>query len=353
MSVVEINGRGHGQPFTHIFNFDSLSKDVTYADVFQCFVRKKKYHGNELDSGLSKPLADIIAREYGTVLESCSDDLKQYFLGRLVEDEVVRKSLAVHIATLLAKKGVKTARDKLTHIITNAIAQHVSAHTAVAVHHGVTIATLNTACISTATSTEAAVGFVVGAVLTKVFAAHIAAVLAKVLVPETFRVLVMAVIPKMFYVGATAATAHSLTAKASAATAAGVLHVLIVPLAATYVGYKVNMLPNELGKSIAKAVKKDLDGDFRTITAQVLDEIAEEVCDLEKLASAFVGEWEKVLDGLHDTDPTVMALYQEVESGVGYINGIREMVEASEALNNPRNVQPAQVADFVCVMCDV
>ena len=353
MSVVETNGRGNGQPHTHIFNSDSLSEVVTYANVFQRFIRKEKYHGNDLDSGLSKPLADVIAWEYCTLLESCSDDLKQYFLGRLVEDEVVRKSLAVHIATLLANKGVKTARDKLTHIITHAIAQHVSTHTAVAVHHGVTVTTMHTATFTTGASTGDVVGFIVGAVITKMFAAHITVVLAKVLVPETFRVLVTAVIHKMFYVGATAAATNSLTAKASVATAAGFLHAIIIPLIISYVGYKVKTLPNELGKSIAKGVKQDLDGNFRTITEQVLDEMAKEVCDLEKLASAFVGEWEKVLDGLDDTDPAVMALYQEIESGVGYVNSIQEMMEADEALNGPHDVQPAHVADFVCPTCDL
>ena len=84
---------------------------------------QEKYHDHALDSGLSEPVAGIIAKEYATVVESCSDDLKQYIVGRLLEDEVVRKSLAAHIATLLAKNGVKTARDKLTHLITHAIAQ--------------------------------------------------------------------------------------------------------------------------------------------------------------------------------------------------------------------------------------
>lgn len=359
MSVVEIDGRGNGQPRTHIMSFDSLSDDATYANVFQRFIRKKKYHGNALDSRLSKPLADIIAKKFGTVLESCSDDLQQYFLGRLVEDEVVRKTLAVHIAARLANKGIKTPRDKLTHMITHAIAQHVSTHTAVAVHHGVTVATQHTAAVTAGTSTGALVGSIVGAVLIKAFAAHISVILPKILASETFRALVMVATHKIVCVSATAATANLLAAKAGATTAAAFLPIIIVPLAVTYAVYKVKMLPNELGKSIAKGVKKDLSGNFGSITEQVLDEMAKEVFDLEKLATAFVDdimtydEWEKVFDGLDDIDPAVMALYQEIGRGVGYVNDIHEMIEADEALRDPHDVQPAHVADFVCATCDL
>lgn len=53
MSIVEIDGLGAGQPRTHILNSDSLSQNATDVDVFQCFIRKTKYHHHALDSGLS------------------------------------------------------------------------------------------------------------------------------------------------------------------------------------------------------------------------------------------------------------------------------------------------------------
>lgn len=79
MSIVETDGYGNRRSCTHILNTDSLSRNVAYADVFQCFIRKKKYHNHTLDSGLSEPVAGIIAREYGTMLESRSDELGRFF----------------------------------------------------------------------------------------------------------------------------------------------------------------------------------------------------------------------------------------------------------------------------------
>ena len=358
MSIVETDGHENGRPRTHILNSDSLSENATYANVFQCFIRKKNYHDHALDSGLSEPIAGIIAKRYSMVLESCSDDLRQYFLGRLVEDEVVRKSLAIHMATLLAKKGIKTARDKLTHMITHAIAQHASMHTTVAVQHGVTVATQHTAAVTAGMSTAAVVGSIVGAVLIKAFAAHITVILPKILASESFRMLVMAATHKVVYVSATAATANLLAAKAGAATASAVLHAMIGPVAVIYVVYKLQRLPNELGESIAKGVRKDLDGSFRSVTEQILDEMAKDVYDIEKLASAIVGDiitvdgWEKDFEGLDVADPALIDLNHEIASGLGYAKDIRNMNKADEVTDVPDESLPAYRADFVCVSCD-
>lgn len=359
MSIVETDGRGDGHPRRHILNTDSLSDNATYVNVFQRFIRKKKYHNHALDSGLSGPVATIIAKRYGDMIQSCSDDLRQYFLSRLVEDEVVRKSFIAHIATLLAQKGTKTARDKLTHMITHAIAQHVGTHTHVAVQHGVTVATQHTAAVTAGTSAGAVIGSIVGAVLIKAFTAHITVILPKILASETFHMLVMAATHKIVYVSATAATANLLAAKAGAATASAFLHAMIGPVAVIYVVYKLNRLPNELGKGIAKGVKQDLDGSFRTLTAQVLDEMARDVYDLEKLASAVVDDiitvdgWEKRFEGLDVADPAIMALNHEIERGVGYAKDFQETAKADKTLNVPHKGSPAPEADYVCVMCDL
>ena len=359
MSIVETDGLGDGHPRTHILNSESLSRNATYADVFQCFIRKKKYHDHALDSGLSEPVAGIIAREYGTVVESCTDDLKQYFLGHLIEDEVVRRSLAVHIATLLAKKGIKTARDKLTHLITQAIAQHASTHTNLAVQHGVTVATQHTAAVTAGTSTGAVVGSVIGAVLIKVFASHITVILPKILASETFHMLVMAATHKIVYVSATAATANLLAAKAGAATASAFLHAIIGPVAVIYVVYKLNRLPNEMGDSVAKGVRKELDGSFRSITEQVLTEMAKDICNLEELASAVVDDiitvdgWEKHFDGLDITDPAIIDLNHEIASGVGYAKDFHKMTKAEEMLDVSDESPPSYHADSICPTCSL
>lgn len=289
------------------------------------------------------------------MLESCSDDLEHYFLGRLVDDEVVHKSLAVHIAEILAKKGIKIARDKLTHMITHTIAQHAGTHTTIAVQHGVIVATQHTAVATAGTSTAAVVGSIVGTVLIKAFAAHITVILPKILASETFRMLVMAATHKVVYVSATAATANLLAAKAGAAT----LHAIIGPVAITFVGYKLKRLPNDLGKSIARGVRKDLEGSFGSITQQVLDEMAKDVYDIEKLASAVfdkiitVDGWEKSFEGLDVADPAILALNHEIGRGVGYAKGFRKMTKADETVNVPHESPPACVADLVCVTCDL
>ena len=357
MSIVETDGLEKGKPRTHILNSDSLSQNATYADVFQCFIRKKKYHDHALDSGLSEPVAAIIAREYGTVVESCSEDLKQYFLGRLIEDEVVRKSLAVHIATLLAKKGVKTARDKLTHLITQAVAQHASTHTNLAVQHGVTVATQHTAVVTAGTSTGAVVGSIVGAILIKVFASHITVILPKILASETFHMLIAAATHKIVYVSATAATANLLAAKAGAATASAFLHAIIGPVAVIYVVYKLNRLPNELGGSVAKGVRKELDGTFRSITEQVLKEMGKDICNLEELAKAVVDDiitvdgWEKHFEGLDVTDPSIVDLNHEIASGVGYAKDFHKMAKADETPVVLDESPPAYHAVSICPTC--
>ena len=364
MSIVEMDGHNVGLPRVHILNTehilnkDNLSKNATYINVFQHFIRKKKYRNHTLDSGLSEPVAGLIAKRYGDMIETCSEDLEQYFLSRLVEDEVVHKSLVGHIATLLAKKGIKIARDKLTHLITHAIAQHIGAHTTIAVHHGVTLATQHTAAATAGTSAGAVIGSIVGVALIKAFAAHVAIILPKILASETFRILVMAATHKIVYVSATAATASVLAAQAGAIKVSAFLHAILGPLAIIYAMYRLTTLPIELGKSIAKGVKNDLDGNFKTITKQVLDEMAKDVYDPEKLASAVIDNiisvdgWEKKFEGLDVADPAVMALNHEIERAAGYIKDFCEMTKGDETLNILHENHQARAADFICVICN-
>ncbi|MCJ1402264.1 hypothetical protein MMC11_005484 [Xylographa trunciseda] len=356
VSIVEADGHLAGNPRTHRPGLDS------YLKVFGCFIAHEPYHSHALDSALSVPIAGIVSDNYGTFLGSHAPEIEQYFLAQITGDEVVRKTLMTHVATELGKKGLKTARGKLTHLLIHSMTQHAAhTHVGIAVQHSVVLATQHTTAVAAGTSVGSAAGSVIAALLVKALAMHIGVILPKIISSAAFKAIIMAATHKVVCVTATVAAANMLAVKFGAAGAATFAHLIVGPLAAGFIAYKIKNLPKDLGKSISKGVTDDLEGTFRSMTQTVIEEMKKEVCNMDAMAAAVVGEiitvegWERHFENVDISNPSVVELNHAVVSDGHYAGAIHEMMKAQVEIpvKEDEEAPPAYQADFVCYVCTV
>ncbi|MCJ1394384.1 hypothetical protein MMC18_007262 [Xylographa bjoerkii] len=356
VSIVEVDGISAGHPRTHRPGLDS------YLKVFGCFIAREPYHTHALDSALSVPIAGIVSDNYGAFLGSHAPEIEQYFLSQITGDEVVRKTLMAHVATELGKKGVKTARGKLTHLLIHSLTQHAAhTHVGIAVQHSVVLATQHTTAVAAGTTAGSAAGSLIAALLVKALATHIAAVLPKLIASAAVKALIMAATHKVVCVTATVVAANLLAAKFGAAGAATFAHLVVGPLAAGFIAYKIKNLPKDLGKSIAKGVTEDLEGTFRSMTQTVLEGMKGEVCNMDAMAAAVVGEiitvdgWERHFENADPSIPSVVELNRAVAADGHYASALREMMKGQVQIlaTEDEEAPPPYRADFVCYVCTV
>ena len=117
-----------------------------------------------------------------------------------------------------------------------------------------------------------------------------------------------------------------------AAGAAMLVHVFAAPLAAGVIGATLYRLPTSLGKKVAKGVQDALSGEFRSMTGQVLDTLAENVLSVEALGNAVVGEivgmenWQQMFEGV-SANP---GLDSDMRRDIGNIDDIRKTLWTSQ-----------------------
>ncbi|MCJ1320928.1 hypothetical protein MMC15_006269 [Xylographa vitiligo] len=356
VSIIEVDGVSTGNARTHRPGLDS------YLKVFGCFIAHKPYHTHSLDSALSIPIAGIVSDKYGTFLGSQAPEIERYFLSQITGDEVVRKALMTHVAAELCKKGVKTARGQLTHLLIQSMTQHAAhTHVGIAVQHSVVLATQHTTAVAAGTSAGSAAGSVIAALLVKALAMHIGVILPKLISSAAFKAIIMAATHKVVCVTATVAAANILAAKFGAAGAATFAHIIVGPLAAGVIAYKIKNLPKDLGKSISKGVTDELEGTFRSMTQTVIEEMKKEVCNVDAMAAAVIGEiitvdgWERHFENIDPSNPAVVELNHAVAADGGYASNIRKMMKAQVKIpaTDDEEGPPAYRENFVCYVCTV
>ena len=146
-----------------------------------------------------------------------------------------------------------------------------------------------------------------------------------------------------------------LAVKFGAAGAATFAHLIVGPLAAGFIAYKIKNLPKDLGKSISNGVKEDLEGNFRSMTQKVIEGMKNEVCNMDAMAAAVVGEiitvegWERHFENADSSNPAVAELNHEVVADGYYAGGIYTMMKGQVEV--PAKVDevapPAYQADMV------
>jgi hypothetical protein len=347
VSIIEKDANEIGEDRLHRPGPDS------YVKVFSCFVAKKTYHDHTLDSAISEPVAITVSECYSTFIADRQVEIADYFMKKIVEDEVLRTTILGYAADELLKRGVKKGRSHIISVLTHALTAHVAhTHVGLAIQHGVLVATSHVAGVVGGT-TAAVGGALLATLILKAVATHMGLTMTEVLHTQALHGLA-AVLAKKAGLAACAGVAVSfLATHIGTAGAAALAHFLVAPLAIGVIGAAIYRLPKSLAKKVATGVRKELSGEFTSMTAQVLDDLVKDILSAEALGKAIASEivgmenWQDLFEGDVNTSG-FPGLDSDMATDVGDINDIYQGVSGKEEQNLSSDIPPCEAPCPIC-----
>jgi hypothetical protein len=74
---------------------------------------------------------------------------------------------------------------------------------------------------------------------------------------------------------------------------------IILPVIAAYLTYRIHAFPKELGETVSKNVRNELDGQFDALNRIILEKVFESVLEDDDILHAFADN-EDFLEGMRD-----------------------------------------------------
>lgn len=296
--MIEKDGISAGKDRKHEPGIDS------YIKVFGCFVAKTDYHGHGLDSALSEPVAKMASDCYATFISSRQAEIAEFFLKRVVDNQVLRTTMLEFAAEEVLKKGlVNKGRNHIVAVLSHSLAAHAShTHIGLVIQHGVLVATHHVAAVVGSTAGTAA-GTLLAALIIKAVASHMGVTMTDVLHNGALHGLTVVLSHKVGMAACAGVAVNFLATHIGTAGAAVVAHSLITPVAAGVLFFTLKRLPKSMGKKVGEGVKEKLAGEFRSMTSSVLSGLVKEVFNVEALGKAIANEiigmedWQSLFDG--------------------------------------------------------
>ena len=346
-SVIEKDGYSVGNDRKH-----SPAPDC-YVLVFGCFIAKKTYHGHDLDSALSEPLAHIVSECYRKFIVEQQIQIAEHFLKKIVDDHVLRNTVLGYAADELLRKGVNKGRNKIVATLSHSFMAHAAhTHVALAIHHGVMVATYHAAVTVGATAGTAAVTLLAAWIL-KAIATHVGVTMAKVLHGQALHGLAAVLSHKIGMAACAGVIVNLLVTHLGAAGATTVVHVSVPPLAAFALWIIYKRIPESMGKRVAKGVRDELSGEFRSLTETILRDLAKDIFSMDALGKAIANgifkmeNWQGIFEGVDISG--FPGLDADMATNVSNLNDIRRY--AQERIAAKDSDVEVSASDFPCQLC--
>lgn len=236
-----------------------------FGKRFYAFLRKKRYDGCELDSGLTDGVVSLVTSKFEKFYSDNSVNLAKPLTQQLIKDRVFVKQLASQIVEVSKGSLPTVIKNKLTakliHALEDSMNINFSQIAADQIHN------LTAHVIAIAAS--APISKTVMVVLMKYMAVFLKGVIAKMLAATAVKTMLMALLKKL------------LAVKIIAAIGAIVLPFLggvpvwaiVAPLLAAFLAYEVYSLPRKMGEKVSQAVRSELNGEFDKINTNIAENI--------------------------------------------------------------------------------
>jgi hypothetical protein len=294
------------------WNFNDDIDDL--CKMVYLFMRKKRAKsGCELDSALTDPIIEIVREEYEEFYQSESEAISQGVLTALATDEIKLTKFVDRILGIalhnISDKGKKKVLDLIVHQIKQSVSQGTLHVVGQQIAHVATTSMSLSILVHRVLIRIAAgmqVAAIVAQILLKLMAAHMGAVVAKVLASAALQHVLIGLAKKFILAAVTAAVFQFLTVHFGAALAGASVLWVVIPIIAGYMVYKIATFPKELGKSVSKSVRKEIDRNFDSMNKTVLEKIFHTVFEGNELVDAIARD--------PDFQDTIRKLGEKVEA---------------------------------------
>lgn len=253
------------------------SRDVTwelaatpaYVKRLIAFCRERPYDGNQLDSALTRPVADRVAQQFESLYEDSSDGLAEAVLQFIMEDKVLSHSMAdavfassAYAGSALRNRAASMLVDQIRHFM------HTSAGHSITTFVGKSVAA----------TVSKPIGMKMAALIIKSLSTQLKVVIAKVIASGALKGIIAAAVKKFVIFAVAGAVVKAIAAKFGISTMAAFAWVLI-PVIAAYIIYEIHTFPRHLGEKVADQVVEELSERYGEVNQEACDKIISQIFD--------------------------------------------------------------------------
>lgn len=247
----------------------SLSADPSYLARLVAFCREKPYDGHAIDSALTQPIAEIVARRFEALYEDSSDDIAETVLQFIMDDEVLSNALVDSVIASSAYAGA-AVRNRAASMLLDQI-QHFM-HTSA----GHTV--MDVVGQSVATSVSKPIGVKIAALLVKALGTQLKVVIAKVIASGALKGIIGAAVKKFVVFAVAGVIVKAVAVKFGIGPLAAFMWILI-PFVIAYLAYEVATFPAHLAEKVGDKVVDELSGRYTEVNADACDKIVASIID--------------------------------------------------------------------------
>ncbi len=240
-----------------------------YIPRFICFLRKKKYDNNELDSYLTDGIVGIVEKTYGEFIKNNTN----LIVKPIVENLLKQKDFIDIIAGQAIERWKGTIsgvlKQKLMSILVHKIEDSISTN----IVHASSTAVVATTSKVIATAAAIPISKSIAIVLAKNMAIMLKGVIAKLLASTAFKTMLAAMVKKIVAAKVLAVIIYVIGTKISGIS----IGWIIAPLIMGLIAYEYFTLPKKMAKKISEEVGTALNGNFTELNKNVASGIVAEL----------------------------------------------------------------------------
>lgn len=247
-----------------------MRAETRYASALIAFVRKERFEGASLDSGLTPPISDLVAEIFASKLGKQADKISEHIIPLLVSSDRFHSSLSTALMAAFSSPVPKMIQSKvgalLTSKLTTALTQTIDASTSATIK--ASIAKVAAASIASPLAVKISASLMIS------LGTALKPIILKLLASTAFKAAIAAKV-KAIVVGALfAAFAKIIGVKLGLSASAAIMWILI-PAVLTWLAYEYFKFPDKLAESVSGSVADTMNNGFHDTSRSIAESIIE------------------------------------------------------------------------------
>ena len=243
-----------------------------YASALIAFVRKERFEGVALDSGLTPPISNLVAEIFASKLGKEADNISKQIIPLLVSSDRFLSSLSTALMAAFSSPIPKMIQGKvgalLTSKLTTVLAQTIDTSSSATIK--ASIAKVAAASVASPIAVKISASLLVS------LGTALKPIIVKLLASTAFKAAIAAKV-KAIVVGALFAAFAKIIGVKLGLTAGAAFVWLLIPVVVAWLAYEYSKFPEKLAESVSSSVAETMDNGFRDTSRSIAESIIEGV----------------------------------------------------------------------------
>lgn len=266
LRLVKLNSKGD------VAEWLPMKAERRYASALVAFIRKTRFEGADLDSGLTPAVSSMVAEIFASKLGEQADRISELVLPLLISSDRFLSSLSDSLLAAFSSPIPKMIQGKvgglLTSKLSSALAQTIDTSTTATIK--ASVAKVAAASVASPVAVKISASLVLG------LSGALKPIIVKLLASAAFKAAIVAKV-KAIVVGALLAAFAKIIGVKLGLTAGAAFLWILIPAVLGWLVYEYHQFPEKLAKSVSASVAEAMDNGFQDTSRSISESLIEAI----------------------------------------------------------------------------